>query len=403
MRDTSLRVLYLHPAAAFGGASKSLVELYGMLAKQGVRGTVITPAGTASTAFSAAGLDVRVVRGLSQFDNTCYGYYRGVRWLILLLREFSLIPFALSGLWKLRQEKFDVIHINEITLLPLGLFAKYILRAPLVVHVRSLQRQPGIDWRSRRLASTLRRRADAVVAIDHTVASTLERDLPLSIIHNGIKLASKTPKAAERLGGPIRVGFLGVLIPLKGIFELVEAVEVLKARGVSIQCLVAGEDARKLSGPKAWLLRKFGFARNVRAELEALILAKGLGEEIKLIGFYSDVRDLYPQIDVLCFPSHLDAAGRPVFEAALYSIPSVVAVDNPKPDAIIHEVTGLAVPSPDSLLIADAIQRLVEDPELRTRLGCQAKAWAEQTFSLEKSAAKMLDVYRRITSFSRGR
>lgn len=391
-----MNVLFLHPAAAFGGASKSLIELYRLLHAGGVRGTVLTPVGAVCQSFEKAGMRVRPVKGLSQFDNTRYGYYRKVRWLILL-REFLLLPFALAGLWRLRREPFDLIHINEITLLPLGVIAKRLLRVPMVVHVRSLQRKPGSGMRTSWLNGLLRRYADAVVAIDHTVALTLEATLPLSIIHNGLEVTDQ-PVDRHAEGEPVKVGFLGVLIPLKGIFELVEAMRILKARGVAIECLVAGENARQISGFKAWVLRKFGFARDVRAELEELIRRDELEDQIKLLGFVSDVRELYPQLDILCFPSHLNAAGRPVFEAAFYSVPSVVAVTHPMPDALLHEVTGLAVPIPDPMLIADALQRLAEEPEFRRKLGRQAQIWAEENFAIDVNAAHILDLYRYVLS-----
>lgn len=393
-----MRVLYLHPAGAFGGASKSLIELYRQLSGHGVVGTVLTPAGSAQGAFAAAGLNVRVVRGLSQFDNTRFGFYRRLRWLILL-RELYLLPFSILGLWRMRHEAFDLIHVNELTLLPLGLVAKRLWRVPMIVHVRSLQRPPAEGRRTRWLTDLLRRHADAVVAIDHTVAATLADDLPLSVIHNGLSIDMGTSQArsADEYE-PVKVGFLGVLVELKGIFELLEAMHILKQRGVNIRCLVAGENARQLSRWKAWLLAKFGFGRDVRAELEALIERHGLRQHVELLGFVADVRTLYPQLDILCFPSHLNAAGRPVFEAAFYGIPSVVAVRDPVADAVIHEVTGLAIAEPQPPLIADALQRLVEDPELRGRLGAQARVWAEQTFTIESNAACMAELYQAIVS-----
>ncbi|MEW9902627.1 glycosyltransferase family 4 protein [Pseudomonas putida] len=393
-----MNVLYLHPAAAFGGASKSLVELYALLHQEGVRGTVLTPEGAVCKSFADAGLQVHAVRGLSQFDNTRYGYYRKIRWIIPL-RELFLLPSSLLGLWRLRHRSFDLIHINEITLLPLGLVARWLFRVPLVVHVRSLQRKPGEGRRTRWVNTLLRRYADAVVAIDHTVAATLAADLPLSVIHNGLKISQPALVCRERSDdGVVSVGFLGGLIPLKGIFELVESIHILKRRGVRIQCLIAGENARQLSGLKAWVLGKFGFARDVRSELEEIIQREQLADQVKLLGFVGDVRSLYPQLDILCFPTHLDAAGRPVFEAAFYSVPSVVAVANPVPDALLHEVTGLAVPTPDPELIADALQRMAESPQWRRELGRQAKVWAEQNFSIEANAALMLELYRQIHS-----
>ena len=400
MSESSPRVLYLHPAAAFGGASKSLIELFTRLHALGVQGTVLTPDGPVCPAFDAVGMDVRKVKGLSQFDNTRFSHYRRLRWLILL-REVFLLPFSFAAIWRLRGERFDLLHVNEVTLLPLAIVAKWLLRVPMVVHVRSLQRAPESGLRTRLVNAWLRRHADAVVPIDHTVAATLAADLPLSIVHNGLGIENNLLAPSSQITGkPIRVGFLGVLIPLKGIYELVEAMRILKARNVNIECLIAGENARNLTGLKAWALRMLGFADDVRANVEGLISDYGLQNHVHLLGSVVDVRSLYPQLDILCFPSHLDAAGRPVFEAAFYSIPSVVAITNPVPDAILHEVTGLAIPRPDPVLLADALQRLTEDHELRQTLGRQARTWAEENFAIEVNAQLMHEVYLRLLSKS---
>jgi len=71
----------------------------------------------------------------------------------------------------------------------------------------------------------------------------------------------------------------------------------------------------------------------------------------------------------------------------------VVAVENPVPDAIIHEVTGLAIPRPDPALLADALQRLAENECFRQRLGEQARTWAEQNFAIGNNARLMRAFY----------
>ena len=396
-------VLYLHPAGAYGGASKSLIELYQILSRNGVRGTVVTPTGSAATAFAEAGMSVISIPGLTQFDNTRYGHYRGLRWLILL-RELAFLPVSLLAIWRLRHRKFNVLHVNEVTLLPLALFAKLLLDLPMVVHVRSLQCAPGSNRRTRLVGRWLGRYADAVVPIDHTVARTLDRTLALNIVHNGLRVAvsshsTNAPRAAEQ---PMRVGFMGVLIALKGVYELVEAMRILKGRDVNIECVIAGENARELDGARAWVLRKLGFARDVRTELEQLIQRHGLEQQVRLVGFVKDVHSIYKTLDVLCFPSHLNAAGRPVFEAAFFEIPSVVAIDDPLPDAVLHGQTGLAIPRPDPELIADALQSLAHDEDFRIALGRGARAWALEQFDIENSAATLLRIYQQLPARSKG-
>jgi glycosyltransferase involved in cell wall biosynthesis len=399
----SVRVLYLHPAGAYGGASKSIIELFGVMRLSQIDGTVLTPVGSAARAFADAGMTVAPVRGLSQFDNTRYGHYRRLRWLILL-RELIFLPGSLLAIWCMRKQQFDVLHVNEVTLLPLAIMAKWWLRLPMVVHVRSLQCPPPGGLRTRIVNRWLARHADAVVAIDHTVAGTLDPSLSVEIVHNGLsvdagQLSSST--SPRKTGQVVRVGFMGVLIALKGIYEIIEAMHILKNRGVAIECIVAGENARDLRGIRAWVLCKLGFSRNVRGELEQMIKDYGLESHVRMLGFVKDVRTIYPALDILCFPSHLNAAGRPVFEAALYSIPSVVAIKDPLPDAVLHEHTGLAIPRPDPELIADALQRLAEDETFRLTLGKQARSWAIDNFSIENSAAVLLGVYQRLAKTSR--
>lgn len=395
-----MRILYIHPSGAYGGSSKSLIELFRCLRIKGVEATVLAPPGTASVAFADAGMDVRLVKGLSQFDNTRYGYYRGLRWLVLL-RELFFLPFSLVAVWRLRRPQFDLMHVNEVTLLPLAILIKRWLDLPMVVHVRSLQRHAKSSRRVRWVNRCLECHADAVVPIDQTVARTLRNSLALSIVHNGINLRSEqaAPSSLKRGAGQrVRVGFFGVLTALKGIYELLDAMRILKGRGVDIELVVAGENSRNLTGVKARVLQLLGFYRDVRSDLESAVKRYGLGDRVKFVGFRKDVRFLYPCIDVLCFPSHLDAPGRPVFEAALFGVPSVVAVADPQPDAVVHHVTGLAISRPDPVLIADALQLLAENKKLRCQLGRNARRWAREMFKIERSAASMMQIYRRLSS-----
>jgi glycosyltransferase involved in cell wall biosynthesis len=368
------------------------------MCKSGIEGTVLTPEGSAAKAFADAGMTVTTLRGLSQFDNTLFGHYRSLRWIIVF-RELTFLPGSLLAIWRMRKEQFDVLHVNEVTLLPLALVAKKLLRLPMVVHVRSLQCSPPGGLRTRIMNLFLARYAEAVVPIDYTVASTLEKNLPVQIIHNGLRfdvIYQSDKELSQKIDKVVRVGFMGVLIPLKGIYELIEAVHILKNRGVDIECIIAGENARDVKGIRAWALRQLGFSRNVRCDLEQMIRDYGLEKQVHLLGFVRDVRSIYPTLDILCFPSYLNAAGRPVFEAAFYGIPSVVAVKAPFFDAILHEQTGLAIPAPEPKLIADALQRLVQNESLRLSLGRQAREWAIQNFTIENSADAMLAIYRKL-------
>lgn len=387
-----MKVLLLHPAASFGGASKSLCEFAAQAVSPEVELHVICPSGTASAAFAAIGMQVRAVRGLSQLDNTRYGHYRGLRWLVLL-RELALLPISLAALLRARREGgYDLIHINEITLLPLGLLAKKLLRIPLVVHVRSLQNREGrvTAWIARRLSQDV----DAVIAIDETVKRTLPAGVDSAVVHNGLAVDVASPAPGPHI---FRVGIVGLLLKLKGVYEFVEAARILLSeRGVKVEFWIVGENARPVRGLKGWLLRKLDFARDVRQDLQDFIEQNGLGSDVLLKGFVADVQSVYRQLDVLCFPSHLDAAGRPVFEAAFFGLPSIVAVRNPPPDTIVHGHTGLCIDEPDPVALADAIERLYRNPDECMRLGRNARRLAEENFDIARNAQAVLALYRRV-------
>jgi hypothetical protein len=74
-----------------------------------------------------------------------------------------------SSLYVMGDATSSSVHVNEITAVVPAVLAKAIFRAPLVVHVRSVQQTEGIPWRRRFLTYLLQRYADAVIAIDATV------------------------------------------------------------------------------------------------------------------------------------------------------------------------------------------------------------------------------------------
>ena len=391
---TTVRVLYLHPFGACGGATKSLSEMFAALPAGSVSGLAIAPAGVASRSLEAAGLQTLHVAGLAQWDDTRFGHYRGLRWLILL-REMAYLPASILSIVRARRHgPFDLVHCNEVTALLLGLLAKRWLKAPLVVHVRSLQRGAAGGRISAWLLGRLRRGADAVVAIDEAVRRTLPQDLPVTVIHNGMRVsADLLVRAAD---GTFTVAIIGVLHRAKGVYEFVEAARLLRDRGVAVKFAVVGDNIRPLSGLRGWLLCKLDFARDVRADLQVYVAQHGLEDRVELTGFVADIRTVYSRIDAVCFPSHLDAPGRPVFEAALFGLPTVVAMREPTHDVIVPDVTGLCIPEPTPAAIADAIETLAANRERAQRMGAQARVLALTRFESSLSAARMLALYREV-------
>jgi len=398
-----LRVLYLHMIGPFGGASRSLFEAIRAFPAGAVEPLFVTQRGSVTGFFSRLG-EVIEARGLSQFDHTRYSHYRGARWLVLL-RELAYLPFTVAALGRARRRwhRVDLIHLNEFTGLIALWLARRLFGAPAVVHVRSVAEDNPRLLRTRWMHRLLRHESRAVVAIDETVRASLPADLPAEVIHNGFapRAAAGNDAALEKKLAALRpdsfkVGFVGNLLRVKGIHELVEAARLTRERGIDVEFIVVGADAQPSRGIKARLLKALGLEQNAGHEVSAALERHGLRDRFHMLGFTSEIACVYQRMDVLCFPSHYDAPGRPIFEAAFFGVPSIVAVRTPRADTLVDGVTGIAIAPGAAGELAEAIVRLAGDRAEATRMGEAARQMAERNFVIERNADRLLEVYRHV-------
>jgi glycosyltransferase involved in cell wall biosynthesis len=92
-----------------------------------------------------------------------------------------------------------------------------------------------------------------------------------------------------------------------------------------------------------------------------------------------------------------------VFEAAFFSVPSIVAVTNPLPDTLVDHETGLAIPGRNPQKLAEAIMHFADHPDELRRMGANARDLAERNFNPENNARKLLAIYRRVVQDNRAR
>ncbi len=395
----ALRILYLHFTGAFGGASRSLFEVVSELAPERVTPMFITQHGSVVNYYSTLG-PVISARGLSQFDNTRYSHYRGARWLVLL-RELAFLPFTIHVLSVAKRQfgAVDIIHVNEFTGLITLWLAKLFFHAPAIVHVRSVARNDAGSLRTRFVNYLFHKLAERVIAIDQNVRASLPASLPVNVIHNSFRVNSQADTdpntRALALLSPtsFKVGFVGNLLKVKGIIELIKSAHILISKGLNIEFVIVGDDVKPSKGIKSYVLGLLDLQQNSRAEIEHLLDEYDLRSNVHLIGFTSNISQIYQSVDVLCFPSHYDAPGRPIFEAAFFGVPSIVAVQNPYEDTLINGVTGLAIQPKSVNDIVSAIEYLMNNPEKCRSMGAAAKALAEKNFDVARNSAELLSVY----------
>ena len=399
-----MKVLYIDAVGPFGGASRSLFEAVQVLTDGPVQAYFVMQRGSAQDYYGLVAQDVIAVRGLTRFDNTRFSHYRGMRWLVPL-REIFHFPYTLAAIWQAKQRwrSVDLIHVNEVIDIIPGLIAKALFNAPMVVHVRSLQWSNQRAWRTRWLYAHLRKHAAAVVAIDENTRASLPADIDIDVIQNSFtpqRAAKPDAGLLDRLAalrpGSLKVGFVGNLHASKGLFELIEAIRLLTARGKDVECLVVGGVTLADRGLKAWVLARAGLAQNVEADVAATVQAAGLHDRVHMLGHINDIQTVYERLDVIAFPSYYDAPGRPVFEAAFSAVPSIVCVEKPRIDTLIPGQTGLTVPARDAPALADAIASFADNRGEVRRMGANAQALAVANFVPRTNAAKLLALYQRV-------
>ena len=171
--------------------------------------------------------------------------------------------------------------------------------------------------------------------------------------------------------------FLSHLNYSKGVLILIDACEILRDRGVSFHCKIAGGDAD--------LTQK---------EVEGIIVEKGLASFIFVPGTIYGVAkaEMMQSADIFVHPSYQDCMPLVLLEAMQYSIPVVSTFEGAIPDVIEDGITGFLVPQKDVVYLADKLEVLIKDPGLREKMGSAGREKYEREFTLEKFEKSMVEI-----------
>ena len=383
----------------FGGASRSLLETIAGFPHKTIKAHLVSQRGDVSTIFHESNVEVIDTFGISQIDHTKFGFYRNARWLILI-REVFFLPFTFLGLWKAKKKwpKIDIVHVNEITNIPSILIAKFLFKCPIFVHVRSVQ-ENNIGKIRLKIRNRILSMVAQVIAIDSTVRCSLPDHINVKVIHNGfnVKRQNEIKPSPVNLSSsrPLRLLFVGGFIPMKGLVNLVHAVKLCKDNNLNIHVVVCGDLEERFSSLKADFLKKLGLYFDVKPYCKDYISCNSMDKFFTFVDFIRDIESVYIESDVLCFPSHLNAVGRPVIEAALLSKPSIVylnSADN-KNDVIINKETGICIEDQSIDALYNAIKFFHDNPEEISKMGANALKLAEKNFNIKKNSKIILNMY----------
>jgi colanic acid/amylovoran biosynthesis glycosyltransferase len=209
-------------------------------------------------------------------------------------------------------------------------------------------------------------------------------DGKIHIVHCGLATDDFSPPDPKPVNEVPVLLFVAQLAERKGTPVLVEACRILAERGVTFRCVIVGD------GPQ-------------RALVEQLVKQYALQEVVELAGvvFQEHLKEYLNRADVFILPcitaSNGDMDGIPVslMEAMAMEVATVSTYVSGIPELIEDGQSGLLVQERDAEALADALQRLLEDDELRTRLGKNGRQKVMEDFNIDKSAVQLATLLKR--------
>lgn len=366
MSPSSLRILMTHPSSDLYGSDLQLIESLDALVDAGHSVKLLMPnSGPLDSLAHRATVDHRAFTVLRKSMLTFGG-----------LTRLSLT--ALPEMWRLlrflRSTKPDVLYVNTITL-PLWVIAGRLAKVPTLVHVH----EAAEGGRLARLIHLPLLFAGEIIANSRTTRDALLRLWPslrhrTSVIYNGVPDYGSNPASS-----PIDdlVVVIGRLSPRKGVHIALEAVAMLRQKGVRIQLHVAGTPF-------------FGYEwyeKSLRQRAER----EDLRGSVTFLGYVRPIHQLLERASIVVVPSYGESFGNIAVEAMLAARPVVAS----RVPGLVEVLGGGAVGrlfkvgDPESL--ATELNILLSDPTGRGRLAREGRDLAVRAYGIEEYRIKIVD------------
>jgi len=393
------KILFVHHGSGMGGAPQLLLELLKRLDKEKYDPVVwCIRRSSASELFEKSGYRVIVDQRAIPFLHISDGFY-GIKKPHLVYRmAVGQVKSYRTAKRVFAAEKPDLIHINTIVV-PGILKAARAYGCPVVVNVLEVLSRGYTGFRRMLMRHYTKRWGSAFVFMlpSERRRWRIPEGVPCTDVFDFIDVPSYEnvePDAGFRSsltgGGKTLVGYFGRFTRAKGVHKLLKAAALLKARGVNFHLALVGPIEPEKKYP---LWRRALNMRSWSDKLRAMVTKLGLRDTVTFCGPALHVDPLVSACDVLAVPFLEPHFSRLIAEASSAGRPAVAfAIDGPG-EEIIPGKTGLTVPPFDHKLFADALQRLIEDKEMRLSCGKEAHLFAKERFDAETNAGRVFALY----------
>jgi len=192
------------------------------------------------------------------------------------------------------------------------------------------------------------------------------------VVPNGLPdMRGTVPERVAAPGERLTILFTGLLVPGKGISDVLEAFRLARSEGFDAQLQLMGK----------WSHLSY------QQECEAFVVEHALSDRVEFLGVLSgnEKFERFAACDIFCFPSHYDAEtfGLVLLEAMQFGKPVVSTVWRGIPSVVADGRSGYLVPVQDPRAVADKLLVLGGDADLRRTMGQEGRRIFQRDFTLE--------------------
>ena len=384
-----MRILFVHSGADMYGASRSLLRLTTRLAQDANAVKVVLPYdGPLREALERQGIEVDLENGLSIVTRRMFRTPLG------LLKFVLNVPLSTCKLWfKAREFRPDLIHTNTALIIPPGIVSR-LMFIPHVWHVREFFSE--FPWFLRVYQWFMLTFSDVIICVSGPVASQfhpLVRKKRIVVVHNGIPKDELTKPDDTRvdkfrntygLNGQLLVGVVGrIKMGRKGQDVFVKAAALLHDKYPGAKFICIGSP--------------FPGNDNHLRHLVDQVNRAGLTPQFVYTGDVPDVQAAYAALDVSVLPSVLpEPFGGVVLESMAMGKPVVGTRIGGTVEQIEDGVTGLLVEPGNENSLAEALDKLLADADLRQRMGENARQRFLSEFEMTAFYERILSIYKKV-------
>jgi glycosyltransferase involved in cell wall biosynthesis len=377
-RTKKIRVLFVSHEGGLAGAERSLLDLIRGLNRDLFHTVVLVPkAGPLSGELERLGVCFLV-------GDVRWWFAKGRRRLSELVDIVVRMPRRVRAILKtIGQERIDLVYANTVACID-GPVAGRIAALPTIWHIREIVSR-NADLRPyvpkglvKYIVGLL---ADRIIAPSRSVGADMDCVLTrrkTRLVANGIdarRLLALDAVAAgrdlrARLGidpGKLVVALVGHFVPIKGQLEFVQAADRVLRQSKNAVFLLVGSGNRT-------------YRRQVIAEIERL----GIGNHLRLMGYTDEIEAIMGGIDILTCASWVESFSRVVCEAMAAGKPVVATRCGGPEEIVVDGETGYLVPVRQPEPMAQKLLELLQDPDLRARMGAGGRQRVQRFFGMRQ-------------------